>query len=265
LILNVSNKGGAIERGVYPFGLSDYPNILASELKNLIAFINYEKSHGRQTEIVCEDKNLITVVNHAVAHPETVEDFILPEKYENDCCNHQGCLTEFICHSTGFKAAKSILFGGCLLSAVKVYGKTGNQLAFEKRDSLWNDPPDFFEYIMFNWGNCKYGEYVIMSEYLDDPSDEAFGRFNPGVRFYFRYEDILGHPGHTFDGYHIIKIKDEIVLSDYLHACVVPEQYKNELERFVLPKLVARVHYLPHEGLSLRDWSEKIYDFISKL
>ncbi|MDF2686884.1 MAG: hypothetical protein K0S55_2067, partial [Clostridia bacterium] len=57
MILNISNHGsGVIERGVYYFVLSDYPHITASELKNVIAFINYEKSYDRQTEIVCEDQ-----------------------------------------------------------------------------------------------------------------------------------------------------------------------------------------------------------------
>ena len=269
MILNISNQGsGIIERGVFSFCLSDYPNISSFELKNLVAFIKYEKSHDRQTEIVCEDKNIIAAVNNAIAHPETVENVLLPVKIESSTCtcNYRGCLTEFVCHSTDFNATKQILSGGSLLSAVKVYGKTGDELALEKRDSLWNDPADFFEYIMLNWGNCIFGEYVVMSDYLNDPSEEDFENCsNPGVRFYFRYEDIIRHPGHTFDGYHTIKIKDEIVLSDYLHACIVPEQYKIELDNLILSELAARVYYLPHKGLGLRDWSEKIYDFISKL
>ena len=267
MILNISNRSGIIERGVYSFGLSDYPNISPLEMKNLVAFLNYEKSHGRQTEIVCEDKNVIATVNHAVAHPEIAESYIFPEIIEGDCaCNQKGCLTRFVCHSTDIKATKSILSSGKLLSAVKVYGKTGDELAYEKRDSLWNDPADFFEYIMFNWGNCIFGEYVVMSSHIDNPSEEHFeNSINPGVRFYFSYEDILRHPGHTYDGYHIVKVKDEIVLSKYLHACIIPEQNKTEMVGFILPELAPRVYYIPHNVLSLRDWSEQIYDFISKL
>ena len=68
-----------------------------------------------------------------------------------------------------------------------------------------------------------------------------------------------------FDGYHCIKVKDEIVLSDYLHACIVPEQYKIELENLILPELAARVYYIPQNGLGICDWSEKVYDFVSKI
>jgi len=37
---------------------------------------------------------------------------------------------------------------------------------------------------------------------------------------------MIKHPGYVFDGYHPAKIKDELVLTDYLYACIVPEQYK---------------------------------------
>jgi hypothetical protein len=264
--LNISNHGySVIERGVYYYSPIDYPHITSREMKSLLDFIAYEKTHGRKTEIICENESVLFAISNALAHPETIGNITLPDKIENIACacKQNGCMTDFICHSTDIKAAQQILSGGRLLSAVNVYGKTGDELSIEKSDSLWNDPADYFEYIMFNWGNCIYGEYVIMSVHYDDPCEEYFEiSKNPGVRFYFKYDDILRHPGHTFDGYHIVKVKDEIILSDYLHACIVPEQYKEELTSYVSPELVSKVHYLPHTGLTLREWSNKIYEFI---
>lgn len=52
------------------------------------------------------------------------------------------------------------------------------------------------------------------------------------------------------------KIKDEIVLSNYLYTCIVPDQYKNEIENYVSLELEARVHYLSQKGLGLSDWNE---------
>lgn len=231
----------------------------ALELKKLLTFIEYEKSYGRQTEIVCENAKTLAAINNAIAHPETVINTLLPETIPGcTACSYRGCLTEFVYHATNIRATQKILSEGKLLSAVKVSGKTGAELAYEKRNSLWNDPADFFEYIMFCWGNCIVGDYVVMS-------DSSDGDFNPGVRFYFRYSDIIRHPGHVFDGYHPIKVKDEIILSDYLHACIIPEQYKNELDHLILPELADRVYFLPQNGLGINEWSAEVYDFISKL
>ena len=247
------NNTRVIERGVYYYGLPDYPHITMSDLKNIIAFIRYEKSYSRQTEIVCKDENILAAVNDAVSDPNKIESILLPAE------------NEFIYHATDIKAAQKILSEGKLLSAVKAYGKTGEELSFEKRDSLWNDPPDYFEYIMFCWGDDVTGDYVVLSEKSPVEDDLQKGNFDAGVRFYFRYEDIIHHPGHVFDGYHPIKVKYEIVLPDYLHACVVPGQYKSKLEVVVLPEIVSKVHCLLQKGISLTDWNGKVYDFICKM
>lgn len=256
MIVRISNQACiGIERGVYYFDLADYPRISALELKNLRDFIAYEQMYGRQTEIVCEDAAVLAAVNDAIKQPETGRDPLL-----------QDFLPEYVYHGTDILATKHILSGGRLLSAVKAYGKSGETLAYEKRDSPWNDPADYFEYIMFGWGDSPVGDYVVLSETpegeqgADDPE-----RFMPGVRFYFRYADLLKHPGHVFDGYHVIKVKDEIILSDYLHACIVPDRYKKDLEDAVLPALADKIHYLPQNGLGIFEWTKSVYDFVRKL
>lgn len=255
LVLNISNQNlTVIKEGTYYFELSDYPRIKDYEWNNIIAFINYEKSMGRQTEIICEDDYVLSTINNAATQLDGTE--YIPPNVEGD---------EFVYHATNVIAAQKILSGGRLLSAINIYGKTGEELALERRESEWNDPADYFEYIMFGWGDHMVGDYVVLSENFPSEEDLSKGNFDAGVRFYFCFKDIIRHPGHTFDGYHAIKVKDEIILSDYLYACIVPEQYKHEIEDHISPELAGRVHYLSQKGIGISDWNDKVFDFVCKL
>lgn len=109
------------------------------------------------------------------------------------------------------------------------------------------------------------GDYVVLSENFSGEENLEKGNFDAGIRFYIRSEDILRHPGYIFDGYHPAKVKDAIVLVDYLHSCIVPEQFKNELECLILPELRGRVYYLSQDHLGLVDWNWKVYNFVSGL
>jgi len=257
--------------GIYYFALSDYPHISSWELKKLLAFMDYEKRHGRKTEIECEDTNILKAVNDAIAQPEMVETAVLPSKItECTACKQHGCLTEFVCHTATLENAKKILASGKLLSAIKAFAKTADELIPDKRNAA-GDPADFFEYIMFGWGNCQAGDRLVMERNLNGSLNyEAFvealeTNLTPGVRFYFRYKDIIRHPGYVFDGYHPAKIKDELTLSDCLYACIIPEQYKNEIESIISPVIIEKIYYLPQDGLGIWDWSERVYDFVKGL
>jgi hypothetical protein len=109
------------------------------------------------------------------------------------------------------------------------------------------------------------GDYVVLSENF--PSEDVLlkGHYDAGVRFYIRSDDVMRHPGYIFDGYHPAKVKDEIILNDYLFACIVPEQYKEELSDHILPELISKVHYLSQKSIGLLDWNKKVYAFIDKL
>jgi hypothetical protein len=254
MILNISEEPiTVIENGTYRFQLVNYPHIADYELNSIITFIWYEKSHGRETEVICKNKNIISVVNNAVANLDGIENVLQLEE------------NKFVYHATNFIAARKILSEGKLLSATKVYSKTGGELAFERRRSSWSDPADYFEYIMFCDGDNPTGDYVVLSENFPSDEDLENGNYNAGVRFYFRNEDIIQHPEHTFDGYHAVKVKNEILLFDYLYACIIPEQYKDEIENHILLELMSRVHYLSQSELEISKWNQKVYDFVSKL
>ncbi len=244
-----------IKKERYRFRLRDYPQIQAWEWNNILAFLCYEKAQGRESEIICENKDILSSVQNAADQLDGTE--YIPPIAE--------AIEEFVYHATDVHAAQKILTDGKLLSATKVYGKTGEAIAFERRECEWNDPADFYEYIMFGWGTHLVGDYVVLSENFPSEEDLRKGNFNAGVRFYMKYEDLIQHKGHTFDGYHAIKVKDEIVLSDYLFACIVPQQYKGLLENCIPQELLPKVHYLTQKGLNLQEWNDKVVAYMKKL
>ena len=261
--------------GVYYFALSDYPRVTPWELKKLLMFMDYEKRHGRQTEIVCENRDILAAVKNAVANPEAVEDAELPSKItECTACKQHGCLTRFVCHTAEIENAKKILSSGKLLSALKASGRSVDELISDIRNAA-GDPPDFFEYIMFAWGNCIAGDRLVtergfVKKHGRLPNQAELDNDNKinlitGIRFYFRYVDIIKHPGFVFDGYHPAKVKDELVLSEYLYACIVPEQYKTELVDLITTEISNWIYFLTQDGLGILDWTERVYNFVERL
>ena len=73
LIIAKTHEIGGIENGIYYFVAQDYPHISASELKNAVAFIRYEKLYGRETEIICEHEQALAIIIDAVAHLDITE------------------------------------------------------------------------------------------------------------------------------------------------------------------------------------------------
>ena len=258
-----------IWEGVYYFALSDYPNISSWELKKIVSFIEYERQHGRKTEIECDDKAIMEKVHYVIHNPQSLdtENIVVPQKLtECTYCNQKGCLTEFVCHTATIYNAKKILTCGKLLSAEKAFHKSGEEFVSNSRNAA-GDPADYFEYIMFSHGNCQAGDRLVMERDLGrSPTDDELNHhFKPGVRFYFRYNDILKHPDYVFDGYHIAKIKDELVLNDYLYACIIPKEQEKEFISLIPSNLDGRTYYLSQNKLGLLNWSERVFDFICKL
>lgn len=267
MIVNISNHDFTIQwDGVYYFALSDYPNISKWELKKIISFIAYEKSYGRQTEIQCEDKRILSAVNSAINHPETMADALPPTKI-TECtqCKQKGCLTEYVCHTASIENAKSIFRSGKLLSATKAMNKKGTDLVHDKRNAA-GDPADYFNYVMFAWGNCQAGDRLVMERKLNkSPNEQDLSlNFKPGVRFYFKYSNLMDHPSFVFDGYHPVKIKDELLIADFLVACIIPESCKSQFENIVSDSIVDKVFYIKDDCKDIWDWSERVYNFVKK-
>lgn len=251
--------------GVLYKKLSQHPAISDWEKRNIIEFVEYEASHGRKCQIECENADVLAEVNQALQNREAYCHVPRPALITEctACPYRKGCVTEFVCHTTSAENARKILECGSLLSAINARNLTTEKLMAESRNAA-NDPADYFEYIMLAWGNCQAGDRLVMERKLGRFPDESdlSVHFTPGVRFYFRYEDLVEHPGCTFDGVLPMKIKDEIILKDWLYAMVVPEALREIIEPAIPEELADRVVYVENDCKDIWDWSEKVYRLI---
>lgn len=155
-----------------------------------------------------------------------------------------------MCHTTAPENAKSIFRCGSLLSAVRARGIPAGELARESRNAA-NDPADSFDYVMFTWGNCQGGDRLVTERRLGRFPEEAnlSSGFEPGIRFYFRYDVLKTHPGVTFDGVLPMKVRDEVKLRRDMEPCIPAD-------------MADRVLYVENDCADIWEWSEKVYRII---
>ena len=253
--------------GVFYKKLSNYPHVSDWEIRTIIEFIEYEKKHGRQCDIQCEDKRVLRSILAGIAHKDDYLSVPRPKLLTEctACPYRKGCVTDYVCHTTAFDNAKKIFACGKLLSACKARQVPAETLMNERRNAA-NDPADYFEYIMLAWGNCQAGDRLVMERSLGrfpDEKDLSIG-FAPGVRFYFRYEQLVSHPNAICDGVLPMKVKDEIILNDWVYRIVIPMKLKAALEPHVSANLMDRVIYVENDCKDIWDWSEKVYRIIEE-
>lgn len=253
--------------GVFYKKLSDYPQVSAWEIRNIIEFIEYEKSYGRECEIECENKKTLDFIKDSIKKREIYINTLRPHLITEctACPYRKGCITDYVCHTTSFDNAIKIFRCGSLLSALKARNVAVDELIRESRNAA-NDPADYFEYIMLAWGNCQAGDRLVMERALGRfPNDDDLSiNFNPGIRFYFKYDKLITHPNAICDGVLPMKIKDEIVLYDWVHRIVIPEKLRKELEKHIPENIKDRVIYIRNDCEDIWDWSEKVYCVIEK-
>ena len=152
-----------------------------------------------------------------------------------------------------------------MLSALNARKVPVEQLMYENRNAA-NDPADYFEYIMLAWGNCQAGDRLVMERELERfPDEEDLSiHFNPGVRFYFKYDELAKHPNTTFDGVLPMKVKDEIILCDWVYKIIIPTKLKNKIEKHIPSNLKEKIIYIENDCKDIWDWSEKVYGIIEK-
>ena len=253
--------------GVLYKKLSDYPNITSWELRTLAEFAAYERRNGRKCTLHCDDEILKARILSAMEEPEPWLHVPKPALLTEctACPVRKGCETAFVCHTTSPESAKAILQCGELLSAVKARGLSGQELARESRNAAC-DPPDYFDYVMFTWGNCQGGDRLVTERRLGrfPTEEELSGSFEPGVRFYFRYETLAKHPGATFDGVLPMKVRDGVKVADYACAIIIPKSLCREMEPCIPANLLSRVMYIENDCADIWEWSEKVYRCVEK-
>lgn len=253
--------------GVFYKALSNYPHITKWEIKNILDFMEYEKGHGRECRIECEDEGIVDSIRNAIQNPAEYKNISRPSLITEctACPYRKGCETEFVCHTTSAENAARIFESGNLLSAVKARGIPAEQLMMESRNAA-HDPADFFDHIMFAWGNCQAGDRLVMERKLNRfPSEEDLSvHFTPGIRFYFRYDEIIKHPNAVMDGFLPLKIKDALNLSEWVYAIVIPTAHQSKLAPAIPGDLEHKIIYVENDCKDIWDWSEKVYGIIEK-
>ena len=254
--------------GVLYKKLSNYPWITNWEIRNLIDFIEYERKNGRECKIQCDNEELLALINKKIMDKD---------KYINvsraalitectACPKRKGCVTEYVCHTTSVDNAIKIFETGKLLSALLARKVPVEELMAEKRKAA-NDPADYFEYVMLAWGNCQAGDRLVMERKLGRFPDEEDLSVNltPGVRFYFKYDKLAKHPQVVFDGVLSMKVKDEIILKDWVETIVIPTELREIIETAIPNDLLERVIYVENDCKDIWEWSEKVYCIIEKM
>ena len=251
--------------GVFYKKLSDYPRITDWELRTLVEFTDYEKANGRDCEILCEDAPLREKILAGLADRAAYRSVPRPGLITEctACPVRKGCVTEFVCHTTSVENAVSIFRCGKLLSAVRARGIPAEQLMAEARNAA-RDPADYFDYVMLAWGNCQAGDRLVMERMLGRFPNEAdlSVNFQPGVRFYFRYNELEKHPNRVFDGVLPMKIRDELVLTDWVHRIIVPAAEKHRVASAIPDGLRDRVIFVENDCADIWEWSEKVYRIV---
>lgn len=252
--------------GVFYKKLSDYPNITEWEMQTILDFIDYETQYGRTCEIEAEESIVEQIEKYKTAG-KNKSRVPAPERITEctACPKYKGCMTDFVCHTSPIENAIKILECGSLLSPVLARNMSARQLKAEKRNAA-NDPEDYFDYIMFAWGNCQAGDRLVMERKLGRFPNETdlSADFMPGVRFFFRYNDIIHHPNAVFEGVLPLKIKDEVVLKDWVCAIIVPAAYQSAVQKYIPEDLEDKVWFVPNGGKDIWQWSEKVYEYVRK-
>lgn len=253
--------------GVLYKKLSCWPAVTDWEIRTLIEFAGYEQMHGRECELVCADAALLAEIRRKMQQREKYLSVPRPQLItECTACRHGGCRTDLVCHTTSCENARSIFSSGWLLSAVRARGENAETLMREPRNAA-GDPADYFEYVMLGWGNCQAGDRLVMERSLGHfPTEEELcSGFTPGVRFYFRYDELAAHPQAVFDGVLPMKVRDGIELDRWVRLILIPEPLRPALEDCIPQSLQSRVQYVPHGGEDLWQWAEKMYGIAQAL
>ena len=117
---------------------------------------------------------------------------------------------------------------------------------------------------MFAWGNCQAGDRLVMERKMRRFPTEADLNidFTPGVRFFFKYDKIVTHPDAIFEGVLPLKVKEEVILSDWVDTIIIPSAEREAFEAIIPYELESRTFFLDNDCKDIWNWSEKVYEFV---
>lgn len=250
--------------GVFYKKLSNYPAISEWEIQNVLDFEHYEKQNGRDCFIEA-DHDILKVIENYKRIYESGKRVNVPEKITEciACPKYKGSMTDYVCHTAPVENAVNIFKCGSLQAPTKWRGVSALVLKAENRNAA-NDPEDYFDYVMFAWENCQAGDRLVMERKMKRFPTEAdlSVDFTPGVRSFFKYDKIVSHPNATIEGVLPLKIKEEVILSDWVDTIIIPSAERGAFEAIVPYELKSRLFYLENDCKDIWSWSEKVYEFV---
>ena len=271
----------------YQCSFSDHWRPTPRDLSDLNEFCLYELFHDRCIPIWIEHPKLRVLVANSVrrffergvTHLDSFVKTAMASQRDRALalpsvrkltrcrfCLDEGCMTDLACHATSVDAAKIILRSGRILSASKARNIPSEALSAESRNAA-GDPADYFDYVMFSAGNCPAVDKLVYERIVRHvPSWEEFEKdFRPAVRFFFWNEDLLKHPDFCSDGYHTVKIRDELSLEPLLAAIVIPEELPGSPELLELARarvFESKVIACQFRGSGFKEWAKETYDMV---
>ena len=125
--------------------------------------------------------------------------------------------------------------------------------------SKQTDPDDYYDYVMFSFGNCSKPDKFIMEQFFNGnlKNNIKANRFFKGVRFYFLYKDIINEKDFIMDGYHSCKVKNKVSLVN-LKAIVAPEYMKSTLVNSNTEKYLNKMVFL-NSNYNCDEWARHAY------
>lgn len=61
-----------------------------------------------------------------------------------------------------------------------------------------------------------------------------------------------------------VKVKDEVVLNDWVHRIMIPMEVKSQIENLIPSSLKEKVIFVENDCKDIWDWSEKVYGIIER-
>ena len=214
------------------------------ELQRIGDFTRYEAGHGRSLGIWVEYSHTSDRILAAAEAPiPTSRERVPPD--DPCCCHpfHNGCKGTYVSHAAPIEFAESILHSGVLSTRMRQSGQSLDSIVQEMHTAGQKDPPDYFEYVCFANGNCVAPDIVSAQRHagLGLSPAQVDERFYPGIRFFFSFVEILGHPRVAHDGIQSVKVKDQIGLDDLLVAFVVPTIDRNGVRSIWIYHLISEI------------------------
>ena len=62
-----------------------------------------------------------------------------------------------------------------------------------------------------------------------------------------------------------VKVKDGVVLRDWVHAIVVPAEYRDKIGTHIPEGLSEKVCFVERNGVDIWKWSEIVYEYAIRL